>query len=155
MTNWQTPRSLFDKLEHTVGRFAVDAAASSDTRLCDLYYGPGSPLGEDALEVEKWLSPAWCNPPYGRGITQWIDKFIQQATLGVTTVALLPARVDARWWYKGVVENAGILFLVGRVPFVDPARQKPSQPDHASAVCLFEPGFESAGKCSWLEWRKK
>lgn len=101
--------------------FKVDAAADSANHLVDQWYGPGSSLGEDALAVPKWLSPAWCNPPYGKGIEAWLDKFVEQAELGNQVVALLPARVETQWWRKYVVDSkADILFLIGRVPFGRP-----------------------------------
>lgn len=149
---WQTPRGLFDRLNAACG-FQVDAAANESNHLLDNYYGPGSPLGDDALAVVKWLSPAFCNPPYGEGMEKWLDKFIEQAKLGVTTVALLPARISTRWWYEKVVPFSDIIFLVGRVPFIDPNRTKPSQPDHPSALCFYTP--LPTGRVSWLDWKVK
>lgn len=152
MTDWQTPKILWDKIKE-VG-FNVDAAANSTNHLCSCWYGPGSSIGEDALVIEQWLSPAWCNPPYGRDIEQWLDKFIEQAGLGVQIIALLPARVETRWWFEKVVEQkCDIFFLVGRVPFVDPNRTKPTQPDHASALVVYED--VARGRIEWLDWKNK
>jgi phage N-6-adenine-methyltransferase len=151
--DWQTPPLLFNALHYTCN-FKVDAAASGENHLVEDWYGPGSPLGEDALAVEKWLSPAWCNPPYGKGIERWLDKFIEESTIHHgKVVALLPARVETRWWYEKVVPWCDIIFLVGRVPFLLPGREKPSQPDHASALCIYEP--TSSGKVSWIDWKAK
>jgi phage N-6-adenine-methyltransferase len=116
-TGWRTPRELFEPIALSVGGFAIDAAADSGNTLLPRWYGPGSELGEDALAEEEWLSPAFCNPPYGKGIEVWLRKFQEQARKGVSVVALLPARVETRWWYELVVPFADILFLVGRVPF--------------------------------------
>lgn len=149
-TSWQTPLSLFNRLNGDA-HFLVDAAASEANHLVPKWYGPGSSLGEDALSINKWLSPAFCNPPYGRGMGRWLDKFIEQAALGTTIVALLPARVEARWWYEKVVQHADILFLVGRVPYIRPDRTKPSQPDHPSAVCLYH--SLPTRRVSWLDWK--
>lgn len=149
---WQTPRGLFDRLDAACG-FKVDAAANEANHLLDAYYGPGSQLGEDALAVPKWLSPAFCNPPYGEGMEKWLEKFIEQAKLGVTTVAVLPARISTRWWYEKVVPFADIIFLVGRIPFIDPNRTKPSQPDHPSALCFYTP--LPTGRVSWMDWKTK
>lgn len=154
MTDWQTPPELFNELSKAVGGFAVDAAASGNNHLCPDWYGPDSPVATDALAVVEWASPAFCNPPYGRGIERWLEKFHEQQLEGVTTVAILPARVETRWWYEGVVPRASIVFLVGRIPFVDPSRGKLSQPDHASAVCLYEPDV-SGGAVAWLDWKER
>lgn len=150
--DWQTPPELFNKLNQTVG-FKVDAAANASNHLVPAWYGPGSELGEDALAIERWLSPAYCNPPYGRGIERWLDHFITQERLGNTVVALLPARVETQWWYEKVVPFSDIVFLVGRVPFIRPDREKPSQPDHASAIVIYHPEFN--GRIGWMEWKGK
>ena len=154
-TDWRTPKELFDKCEKSCGPFAVDAAADADSALCNDYYGPGSPLGEDALAVPVWASPAWCNPPYlkGKAWEAWLDKFVMQSrAYGVETMALLPARVGTRWWYDYVVKSrADVLFLVGRVPFILPGREAPSQPDHDSALVVFAPS--SNLRTMWWDWR--
>ena len=154
MTDWQTPRVLFDELDRCAGGFKVDAAANVHNHLVDIWYGPGSSVSEDALSVPVWDSPAFCNPPYGKGIEAWLAKFREQQLLGVTTVALLPANTEVRWWYEGVVPFASIVFLVGRVPFIDPARTKPTQPDHGSAVCMYEPDTEG-GPVAWVDWKER
>ena len=117
LTNWQTPKILFKQIDHAVGNFAVDAAASAANTLCPVWYGPGGEA-EDALEVEKWLSPAWCNPPYGKGLERWLDAFNKQVQLGGAVVALLPAYVERIWWLEKVVNpGADIIFLTRRVQF--------------------------------------
>lgn len=155
MTNWRTPHEFFDPLQYILGEFfAVDAAADSSNHLLPLWYGEGSPTGEvDAFKVQIWASPAWCNPPYGKEIGRWLDKFIEQAKLGGTVVALLPANTETRWFYEKVVPFSDVFFLVGRIPFIDPDRTKPTQPDHGSALCLFSP--EAEGHVEWLDWRAR
>ena len=95
----------------------IDAAGSYDSHLLPTWYGKGSALSEDALTVERWDSPAFCNPPYDGGIARWLEKFLEQARLEKTVVALLPAKVGTKWWAKGVVPCCDIIFLTGRVPF--------------------------------------
>lgn len=154
MTNWQTPSILFDPLNRAC-EFAVDAAADGVNTLCDKFYGPGSSISEDALTVPRWLSPAWCNPPYGRGIERWLDKFIEQLQLGNSVVALLPANTEVRWWYEKVVPYSSIIFLVGRVPFHDPGRTRPTQPDHGSALCFYTPADALNRRVEWLDWKER
>lgn len=152
---WQTYRPLFDLLNTSVGPkgFAVDAAADSTNHLVESWYGPGSPIAEDALGVARWATPAFCNPPYGKGIGQWLDKFIEQSRLGNEIVALLPAYTDVRWWYDKVVPFADIFFLVGRVPFTRPGLVKPSQPNHASAVVLYH--ADADRRVMWFDWKQE
>lgn len=173
-TGWRTPKELFRQLNYASGGFAVDAAADNQNHLTDLWYGSGG-IAEDALAVDKWLSPAWCNPPYGKELQPFLDKILQQHEQGGTIVALLPAYTERQWWFDKVVPYADILFLVGRVAFyrpcltclgtgveegsdcgqcsasgIDPKR---SQPRDASAICIYAP--DSNGKVGWLDWMKE
>ena len=38
----------------------------------------------------------YCNPPYGRGVADWLRK-AREAKLAVF---LLPARTDTKWWHE-------------------------------------------------------
>lgn len=148
---WQTPLPLFQFLDR-IYRFEVDAAADESNHLCPGWYGPGSGY-EDALALSHWYSPAWCNPPYGKGIEKWLEKFREQQLLGNTVVALLPSRTGTQWWAKGIVPYASIIFLTGRVPFAkEGVSGKKSQPDHESAIVIYNPLPPAAPR--WWDWRK-
>ena len=180
-TEWQTPRQLFDPLNVLIGGFAVDCAAHQSNHLVDRWYGPGGEA-DNALEVPEWASPAWCNPPYGKGLDKWLDKFIEQSKLGVSVVALLPAYVERKWWYEKVVRaGTDIIFLVGRVPFEKPCDSCNStgvatdengvqhddpceacggtgsvagtQPRDPSAIVIYGP--TSSGRSGWLDWKNR
>lgn len=156
-TSWRTPARLFKPLDVAVGGFAVDAAADESNHLTPEWYGPGSVLGEDALDVYEWLNPAWCNPPYGKGMDKWLDKFIEQAQLGVNIVTLLPAYTGTLWWHEKVVKaGADIIFLVGRVQHErvgeDGYVVVGTQPRHDSALVIYGP--TATGRTGWLDWRK-
>ena len=57
------------------------------------------------------------NPPYGRGISDWVAKAQQEALGGVLVVGLLPARTDTRWWQEHVQGHADVRFIAGRLKF--------------------------------------
>ena len=158
MTSWRTPRVLFDRLDSALGGFSVDAAADETNHLVSSWYGPGSVLGEDALAVDEWLNPAWCNPPYGKGLGRWLDKFLEQGARGVGIVSLLPAYVERKWWHEKVVRpGADIIFLVGRVQFdrlADDGTVVPgTQPRDPSALVIYGPSAN--GRVGWLDWKRE
>lgn len=52
--------------------------------------------GEDGL-ARSWRGErVYCNPPYGRGVGEWLAK-AAEASLAVF---LLPARTDTKWWHE-------------------------------------------------------
>lgn len=124
--NWKTPPKLFNLINTAVGGFKVDAAADQFNHLLPHWYGPGSPLAEDALDpFFQWLSPAWCNPPYGKGLEKWLKQFEAQGASGVGVVALIPASVETGWWHDWVAKgleggSCDVIFLKGRVNFLKP-----------------------------------
>jgi site-specific DNA-methyltransferase (adenine-specific) len=56
------------------------------------------------------------NPPYS-DIVPWIQKAQQQAELGKIVVALLPAKVDTRWFHEYIYNKHEIRFIKGRLKF--------------------------------------
>jgi site-specific DNA-methyltransferase (adenine-specific) len=112
--DWATPRELFNELnrEH---RFDTDAAASSTNYLCDRWFGLDHPdeSRRDGL-TGIWTGHVWCNPPYGRGIKDWVLKASLHHDL---VVMLLPARTDTRWFHEIVLPNADVKFIKGRLKF--------------------------------------
>lgn len=118
-TLWRTPPELFNRLNERF-KFKVDAAASKLDHLLPTWYGPGSEIAENALELKKWHSLVWCNPPYGSALQPFLDKFIEQGGLGVSIVALIPAYTGEHWFTDKVRPYADLIFLKGRVPFNNP-----------------------------------
>ncbi len=110
---WSTPQGLFDELNKEFG-FTLDVCATKDNAKCAEYYTKE----QDGLSL-PWEGVVWCNPPYGRGIGEWVRRAWLSSACGATVVMLLPARTDTRWFHdyiysKGRVE---VRFLKGRLKF--------------------------------------
>jgi len=112
--DWATPKAFYDKLNE-VYEFDLDVAASSTNHLCDDWYGLDHPdkSRRDGLNSD-WYGHVWCNPPYGRGIYDWVLKASQHHDL---VVMLLPARTDTKWFHDLVLPNAEVTFIKGRIKF--------------------------------------
>ena len=65
---WETPQDLFDKLNEEF-HFDLDVCALPENAKCEKYYTP-----EDDGLLQPWNGVCWCNPPYGRTISKWIQK---------------------------------------------------------------------------------
>lgn len=56
----------------------------------------------------------FCNPPYGRGVGEWLRRGLEAEI----AVFLLPARTDTRWFHEIVIPNAKqVRFIKGRLKF--------------------------------------
>lgn len=121
--DWETPGELFSKLDKEF-IFGLDAAAEPDnTKVPWNYYTKR----DDGLS-QPWtgVSAAWCNPPYGRTVGAWLAKGREAARAGTTSVFLLPARTDTKWFHEYVWDasencpqpGVEVRFVKGRIKFV-------------------------------------
>lgn len=114
--DWATPQWLFDQYNQLY-HFDLDAAASMQNRKVENY------LGLDHQEQSKqngltapWVGCAiWVNPPYGRGLRNWLEKAHQEAKTK-TVVMLLPSRTDTVWFHDYAIHHK-ITFIRGRLKY--------------------------------------
>ena len=117
--NWLTSPYVFDPLHREFG-FDIDLSASSGHERLPLYFTPDcTPTG--ALGVQ-WSAAAgwtgWCNPPYSDDAA-FVKKAAEEARHGFTTVMLLFAKTDVKWWHDIVMRDASEVRLVrGRLCFI-------------------------------------
>jgi site-specific DNA-methyltransferase (adenine-specific) len=108
---WPTEQAFFDQLDREF-QFTVDVAATAENAKCARFYD----IDSDGL-VQDWDGETvWCNPPYGDRIKDWIYK---AATSDATTVLLVPARTDVKWFHELVIGRAEVRFVKGRLRFGD------------------------------------
>lgn len=74
------------------------------------------------------------NPPYGRGIGQWMQKAYESAQMGATVVCLVPARTDTAWWHDYAMRGE-VTFIRGRLKFGNAKNSAP----FPSALIVFKP----------------
>lgn len=63
---WETPQEFFDRMNEEF-HFDLDVCALPENAKCERYYTPE----EDGL-IQPWDGVCWCNPPYGRGVANWL-----------------------------------------------------------------------------------
>ena len=119
---WETPQDLFDELNKEFN-FDVDVCATKENAKCKKFY-----TKENNGLKQDWLGKVvWCNPPYGREVTSWIDKAYKSQTnsYSTTIVMLLPARTDTRWFHNYLYGKAEIRFIKGRLKFSNSKNSAP------------------------------
>ena len=116
---WATPQDFFDKLNEEFG-FTLDPCANAENRKCDKYF-----TKEQNGLVQDWgTERVYCNPPYGRGIGEWVAKCSRHNGLAVI---LIPARTDTKWFHEYVYQkpNVEIRFVRGRLKFGNSSNSAP------------------------------
>lgn len=138
---WATPAALWHTLDDEF-HFVLDAAANALNAKCPVWLGPGSPVAEDALTADWRAITApigapvvWLNPPYS-ACRAFMDKAARERLNGVTTVCLVPARTDTRWFHAHVWDasthkprtGVEVRLLPGRVRFETSGAATPVPP---------------------------
>ena len=118
--DWETPAELFDPLNAEHG-FTLDAAANGANRKVSRFlHGPCT--RDEGFSCacglcSSWAGErVWCNPPYGRGLIDWVRKFGKGEA--EFAMLLLPANTDTAWFAELWKASHEIIFLTGRVNFV-------------------------------------
>ena len=110
---WATPQELFDRLNDEF-HFTVDVCASKENAKVSRFFTKE----QDGLKQDWTGETVWCNPPYGRAVKAWIRKAYEHFIGGGgTSVLLIPARTDTKWFHDYVYGKAEIRFIKGRLKY--------------------------------------
>ena len=121
---WSTPQDLFDKLNEEF-HFTTDVCATVENAKCDHYYTEWTNGLRCDWHVGARGGVCWMNPPYGRGIGEWVEKAYKTSLAGTTVVCLLPARSDTKWFQDFCLPFGEIRFVRGRLKFGDAKNAAP------------------------------
>lgn len=155
--NWSTPPELFKILDDEF-QFGLDAAASSENTLCSNYISAEQNALTTSWDTNDARWPVWCNPPY-----TLIGPFVQRAweqsqEHHITTVVLIPAYTDPKYWSQYVMKAHEVRFLKGRLSFLDEDGGKKTSARFPSVVVVNKwITGEHHGKAPniWVwDWRK-
>lgn len=139
-----TPRDFLDAVERRFGPIAFDlAATSSNTVTGPDFYGPGSPIAENALTAPWDRSGLlWLNPPFG-DLATWAQRCAEQRARcaeqrarGARIALLAPASTGSIWFAEHVWQHAYVLLLRPRLTFVGHTAPYPKD----LMLALYEPG---------------
>lgn len=126
---WPTPQYFFDGLDAEF-KFNLDPCCTKETAKCKIFF-----TREDDGLSKSWSGhTVFMNPPYGRGINDWMRKAYMESLAGATVVCLVPARTDTAWWHDYAMKGE-VRLLRGRLKFGDAKSNAP----FPSAVIVFRP----------------
>jgi phage N-6-adenine-methyltransferase len=133
---WETPIDLFVQLNNEF-HFDIDVCALPENAKCKKYYTPET----NGLTAE-WKGNCWCNPPYGKKISLWVEKAYNESKKGATVVMLLPSRTDTKWFHTYIYKKAEIRFIKGRLKFGNAQNAAP----FPSMIVIFKKGENNNGE---------
>ncbi|WP_421174159.1 phage N-6-adenine-methyltransferase [Aeromonas enteropelogenes] len=161
---WQTPKplawGLFHHFAPTLGPVVLDMFADDCNHLVPFYYTAAeNVLTQDmAADLRRLGGAAFGNPPYSRpcmdsdgnpitGMENILTFCREQRAQGAKIMLLIKAATSETWW----PEDADFIqFISGRIGFKapswyvprDPKKDKPSASGFASAVVIFDAGWQ-------------
>ncbi|HEH9405147.1 TPA: phage N-6-adenine-methyltransferase [Aeromonas bestiarum] len=161
---WQTPKALawglFHQFAPTLGPVVLDMFADDCNALVPNYYDAedNALTQELAADLRRLGGAAYANPPYSRpcvdgqgnpitGMEAILNYCREQRALGAKIMLLIKAATSETWW----PEDADFIqFISGRIGFEvpswyvprDPKKDKPSSSGFASAVVIFDAGWQ-------------
>lgn len=136
-----TPAAIVDAVIDVLGTIDLDPCSNSkDTpNVPALYHYT---VADDGLSL-PWVGKVYMNPPYGRAISDWVNKLTESLDSGVTeAIALVPARVDTQWWNALTARYCLVCFISGRLTFIGNEESAP----FPSAVVYLSKDSEGAAR---------
>jgi DNA N-6-adenine-methyltransferase (Dam) len=110
---WYTPPEIAQLANAVLGTIDLDPSWHPDSpvRAATTYTEIDDGLSKD------WAGRVYLNPPYGRGIDDWISKLVVSYEDGAVfeAIALVPARVDTEWFRR--LDDYPRCFVSGRLTF--------------------------------------
>lgn len=99
---WATPQAFFDELNKEFD-FTLDPCATPQNAKCARYFTKEV----DGL-AQSWRGETvFCNPPYGRDISKWVEKAYRETLSGgaILVVMLIPARTDTSYFHDYIYQK--------------------------------------------------
>lgn len=113
--NFRTPPEFLKVIE-PFGRIVLDPSTDDDNPCGAVYV-----LTTGGLTT-PWMTFAaggltYSNPPYGRHLSGWSKKFVEEGEKGCELLTLTPARIDTVWFKRMRKSAAAVCLLYSRIKF--------------------------------------
>jgi len=139
---WFTPKYFIDCL----GPFDLDPCTVSFRPFNTAKKHIEHDLGNCGLKTQ-WIGNVWLNPPYGKEISPFIDKFIEHKK----GIMLIFARMDNVNVQKLIKSGSTLFLLRKRILFINKNHQKSSNAGTGSMLVFYDSDYIEKIKNSNLE----
>ena len=142
---WETPKPLFDPLNEEF-EFTLDACASKDNALCEFYLT----AKDDSLTVNWTGYTVFCNPPYSNTQEFILYASSQAKDENVTTVMLVNANTDTKWFAEAASTANEIRLITGRIGFISASGEKANGNTKGQCLIIWRGKCKSACQISMI-----
>jgi DNA N-6-adenine-methyltransferase Dam len=106
---WYTPPGIFEALSID---FDLDPCHPAD-RLPWIPAERTYCIADDGLS-QSWEGRVWMNPPYGKEVGPWLERFVEHGH----GIALVFARTETEWFHRHALAVDSWCLIRGRLTFV-------------------------------------
>jgi site-specific DNA-methyltransferase (adenine-specific) len=146
--NYLTPKEVIKKIFEILkeiginnSKFELDTCCSIKNIPAYKYFIDGE---KDGLN-EKWEFLNYCNPPYNE-CEKWVKKAHSEYEKGNTTVLLIPARTETKYWHEYILKEGyatnpdiKVKYLRKGISFINPNNnQKMGVFKNPLAIVIFD-----------------
>lgn len=129
--DWRTPEWLVKKVSAFFGG-TIDLDPCAPMRSEDWFastnfngqIGDGLSEGWTRSEVVTARN-AYVNPPYGRSLSKWSKKIVDESKSDLEIIALTPSRTDTKWFRLMAEHCACVCLVASRIVFLGAAHGAP------------------------------
>jgi ParB family chromosome partitioning protein len=143
-TEWYTPGYIIESVKNVFnGKIDLDPASCE---AANKIIGAKEYYDKEDNGLEKpWSGSVFCNPPYGRNVSAWVNKCLAEEELIVQNryiitnlqMILLVNAVTDRNWFQPLWKYP-ICFFRKRIKFINSETMKAdSRPTHGNAMVYF------------------
>lgn len=131
---WLTPEWVLE-LVRKVGPIGLDPCTEMSNPVDAQYFWAAGGTEQPWNTFGKGL--VYVNPPYGRALSEWSKKIIEEAQHGREIIVLVPARTETNW-YGDLFDNAAaVAFFRKRIKFWHPSQPDKNSPKFPNAMFYF------------------
>ena len=148
--DYLTPTEIIKSVlkKHKRKSFDCDVCCSIDNIPANFRFKKDGLYFSDDIKIHdyngllgSWYGFNWCNPPFPL-CKEFIKKAAEEQKQGKTTVMLIPARVETKYWHDHILKdgkanrpNVEVIFLRKGICFIDPDT-KEKMPVFKNALAL-------------------
>ncbi len=124
-SEWYTPSAIIERVKATFE--TIDCDPCSNSKECPNVPATVIYTQEDDGLSKEWRGRVYMNPPYGREVSDWVDKLLEEVESNRVTeaIVLVAARVDTRWFRRLSAKAQMWCAVSGRLRFSDSKNSAP------------------------------